>query len=42
MINPADMTDEQLLAAYQRTDGVPGNAKADALLSELERRNLDI
>ncbi|SFP98480.1 hypothetical protein [Sphingomonas rubra] len=31
-----------LLAAYQRTDGEPGNPEADALLAEIERRGLDI
>jgi hypothetical protein len=38
----ADMTDSELLAAYQRTNGEPGNVEADALLAEIERRNLDI
>jgi hypothetical protein len=36
------MTDLDLLAAYQRTNGEPGNAEADALLAEIERRDLDI
>lgn len=39
---PADMTDADLLAAYQRTDGESGNAEADALAAEIERRGLDI
>jgi hypothetical protein len=41
-MTPADMTDQDLLAAYQRTNGEPGSAEADALLAEIERRNLDI
>lgn len=36
----AAMSDKDLLAAYQRTDGE--SAEAGALLSEIERRNLDI
>lgn len=31
-----------LLRAYQRTDGEPGNPEADALLAEIERRGLDV
>jgi hypothetical protein len=41
-MTPADMTDRALLAAYQRTNGEPGNAEADAMLAEIERRDLDI
>ena len=36
----AKMTDADLLAAYQRTDGE--SAEAERLLAEIERRNLDI
>jgi len=36
------MSDADLLAAYQRTSGEPGDVIADALLAEIERRNLDI
>ena len=38
----AALSDADLLAAYQRTNGEPGDAEADALLSEIERRGLDI
>jgi hypothetical protein len=37
-----DLSDADLLAAYQRTNGEPGNAEADALLAEIERRGLDV
>jgi len=36
------MSDADLLEAYQRTSGEPGDVSADALLAEIERRNLDI
>jgi hypothetical protein len=36
------MTDAALLAAYQRTEGEPGNPEADALLAEIKRRELDV
>lgn len=36
------LTDQALLAAFQRTDGEPGDPVSDALLAEIERRNLDI
>ncbi len=35
------LPDADLLAAYQRTDGEPGNPEADALAEELRRRNID-
>jgi hypothetical protein len=38
----ARFSDRDLLAAYQRTDGAPGNQEADALVAEIERRELDI
>ena len=38
----ATMGDADLLRAYQRTDGVPGNRAADVLLAEIERRGLDV
>ncbi len=38
----ADLADKQIVAAYQRTDGEPGNPEADALLCEIERRGLDL
>ncbi|WP_199860852.1 hypothetical protein [Sphingomonas aurantiaca] len=36
------MPDADLLAAYQRSSGEPGDVIADALLAEIKRRNLDI
>ena len=33
-------SDADLIAAYQRTDGEPGNPEADALAAEMERRGL--
>jgi hypothetical protein len=42
MTDPKDLSDSDLLAAYQRTTGEPGDADADTLLAEIERRNLDI
>lgn len=39
---PTGVSDTALLAAYQRTDGEPGNPEADALAAEIERRGLDI
>lgn len=36
------MSDADLCAAYGRTDGEPGNREADALLDEIQRRNLDV
>jgi len=36
------MSDEDLLTAYQRTSGEPGDVSADALVAEIQRRNLDI
>lgn len=36
------MADADLLAAYLRTTGEPGDIDSDALLAEIERRELDI
>ena len=36
------MSDADLIAAYQRTSGEPGDVAADALLAEIKRRDLDI
>jgi len=36
------LDDQSLLEAYQKTDGEPGNAVADRIAAEIERRNLDI
>lgn len=38
----SQLSDAELVAAYQRTDGEPGNPEADALLAEIERRGLDL
>lgn len=38
----ASLSDRVLVAAYQRTTGEPGDAEADALLAEIERRGLDL
>ena len=37
----AGATDEDLINAYQETDCEPGGLDAEALLDEIERRNLD-
>jgi len=42
MDDPATLSDDALIAAYQRTDGTPGDAAADALAAEIERRGLDL
>ncbi len=39
--DPATLSDRDLLAAYQRTTGEPGDPEADALEKEIERRELD-
>ena len=36
------MSDAELVDAYQKTDGEPGDPVADALCQEIERRGLDI
>ena len=38
----AQVTDADLIAAYQETGGEPGALAAETLLAEIERRNLDI
>ncbi len=40
--SPSDMTDRELVVAYQATDGAPGDARVEALLAEIERRELDL
>jgi len=37
----AEATDEDLIKAYRETNGEPGSLAAEALLAEIERRNLD-
>lgn len=39
---PTHLDDRALIAAYQATGGEPGDAIADALLAEIERRGLDL
>jgi hypothetical protein len=39
--DPATLSDRDLLAAYQRTTGEPGDREADALAAEIARRGLD-
>jgi hypothetical protein len=41
-LRPFGLSDADLLAAYQRTDGEPGNPEADALAAEIKRRNLNL
>ena len=36
------LDDQSLLEAYDLTDAVPGNPLGDALIAEIERRNLVI
>lgn len=36
------LDDHSLIAAYEATGGVPGDADADALLTEIRRRGLDV
>lgn len=36
------LSDADLLTAYQRTSGEPGDPAADALCAEIERRGLDV
>lgn len=38
---PEDLDDTDLVAAFLATDGIPGNPEADALLAEIEKRQLD-
>lgn len=37
-----DLTNGELLAAYEWTSGKPSDAEANALLAEIERRGLDL
>lgn len=38
----AELSDADLLREYQETGGEPGDPVADALIAEIERRQLDI
>ena len=37
-----DLSDEDLLEAYERTSGEEGDAEAMVLLAEIQRRGLDL
>jgi hypothetical protein len=39
---PGDLTDRDLLSAYQRGGGAPGDPEVEAIVTEIERRGLDI
>lgn len=41
-MNPAEMTDSQLLIEYELSDGDDDNPRIRALLAEIERRGLDV
>lgn len=36
------LSDRELLAAYQRTTGEPGDAEVEALVAEIQKRDLDV
>jgi hypothetical protein len=40
--DPAEVSDRDLLAEYQRSGGEPGDPDVDAILDEIIRRGLDI
>jgi hypothetical protein len=42
MTDPKSLSDADLIAAYQQTHGEPGDAEADTLAAEIERRGLDL
>jgi hypothetical protein len=39
---PELLSDRDLLAEYQRIGGEPGDLEVEAILTEIQRRNLDI
>lgn len=41
MLDAQTLSDHDLFAAYEPTDGAAANYEADALLAEIRRRNLD-
>jgi hypothetical protein len=41
-LDPATLTDDELVEAYERTSGEPGDEVAEALLAEIQRRGLDV
>ncbi len=42
ILKPSEMTDADLLRAYQQTTGGVHDMVANALLAEIERRNLGV
>lgn len=42
MPKPDEMTDADLLAAFHASEAEPGDPEYDALVAEIERRELDI
>lgn len=40
--DPASLTDDELLDAYERTSGEVGDPIADELLAEIQKRGLDV
>jgi len=39
--DPVEVSDSDLLAEYQRSGEEPGNPEVEAILAEIQRRNLD-
>ncbi|MDE0878823.1 MAG: hypothetical protein OSB00_09205 [Sphingomonas bacterium] len=42
MDDPAALSDDALIDAYQRTDGTPGDAEGDCIIIEIQLRGLDL
>ncbi|MDY7525358.1 hypothetical protein [Sphingomonas sp. 10B4] len=40
--DPVEVSDAELIAEYQKTDGDPANPDVEAIVREIERRGLDI
>lgn len=40
--DPVEVSDAELIAEYQATDGDPGDPDIEAIVLEIERRGLDI
>ena len=40
--DPVEVSDAELIAEYQATDGDPDNPEVEAIVREIERRGLDI
>jgi len=41
-LDPSTLSDRDLTARYEMTDGDPEDPEAEALLSEIKRRGLDL